>query len=382
MANDDQFSKSSFTENEYLRYARHLQLDQVGITGQKKLKQAKVCIVGCGGLGNPVSLYLAAAGVGHITLIDDDDVELSNLQRQISFSETDIGKNKALQSQTKLQHLNSAISVEIKRERLTTENAARLLCNSNLVLDCSDNFSTRYAINDYCKSANIAWIYASIFQFSGQCAVFEPNETCYRCLFPTPTEQAIDCNTAGVIGVLPGILGTIQALEALKYLLGLENRLRNELLLVETLPVGLRKIELKKDSKCPCCFPSASKGNTVKPEQHTANTTSTDRKSENENLSNAMHINPDQFDQIASDGNCLVIDVRNPDEHQAFNIGGINIPLDQLPSADIDERKTLIFYCHSGMRSDNALAWAKENLGNELQHALTGGIVGYLRDKG
>lgn len=370
----------TFSSDEMLRYTRHIQLEKFGIAGQKKLKSARVCIVGCGGLGAPVSLYLSAAGVGHLTLIDDDDVELSNLQRQISFNETDIGKSKASQSQKKLTALNSAISINIRDERLTRKNSALLLSGSDLVIDCSDNFDTRYVINDYCKSASIPWIYASIFQFSGQCAVFEPSENCYRCLFPTPTEQAIDCNTAGVIGVLPGILGTIQALEALKYLLGFEDRLCNELLLVETLPLGLRKIALKKDSKCPCCFPSTSKENAIKSDRHSSTTTSTDRKSIKECSSNTMHINPDQFDQIANDENSLVIDVRSPDEHQTFNIGGINIPLDQLTTADIDERKTLLFYCHSGMRSDNALAWAKENLNNRLQYSLTGGIVAYLSD--
>jgi len=375
MTDDDQLSKNLFSENEYLRYTRHLQLDRVGIAGQKKLKNARVSVVGCGGLGAPVGLYLAAAGVGHLTLIDDDDVELSNLQRQISYRESDIGKSKALQSQATLKELNTAININAKRERLTSENADELLAFSDLVIDCTDNFSTRYAVNDYCKSANISWVYASIFQFSGQCAIFSPQGSCYRCLFPNAPAQAVDCNTAGVIGILPGILGSIQALEALKYLLELKERLHDELLLVETLPLGLRKIKLKQDESCPCCFPSDS----YQPEKNCESDAPANKDKEpSRNLNN---IDKKQFDRQKENKDSLVIDVRSTDEHRTFNIGGINIPLDQLAQTEIDKNKALVFYCHSGMRSDNALAWAIENLDNKELYALNGGIIAYLSEK-
>ena len=364
---------SRFSGQEYLRYTRHLQLPNVGVEGQLRLKSAKVSIVGCGGLGAPVGLYLAAAGVGQLTLIDDDSVELSNLQRQISFSESDIGKSKAVQTRERLTALNSDIRIRVEQQRLTFDSAAHLLTGSDLIIDCSDNFDTRYAINDFCKSAGIAWLYASIFQFSGQCALFKPEGSCYRCLFPSPGEQAVDCNTAGVIGILPGVLGSIQALEAIKYLLDLEGVLDNELLLVETLPLGVRKIKLEQNKNCPACFPSDDNKNLQNPGV-------TCEINQEISMTDKL-VSPAEFKQLCDQDDCLLIDVRNPDEHNAFNLGGVNIPVHELADANIPEDKILVFYCHSGARSGNALHWAQENLGNENIIALEGGVVAYLADE-
>ncbi len=370
-------NKTTFSSDEYLRYTRHFQLPNVGVEGQEKLKRARVCVVGCGGLGAPVGLYLAAAGVGHLVLIDDDVVELSNLQRQISFSEEDIGQNKALQTQKRLESLNSSISVAVHQQRLTAENTNVLLVDADLVIDCCDNFSTRYAINDYCKASKTPWVYASIFQFSGQCALFKPEGSCYRCLFPNPSTQAVDCNTAGVIGVLPGILGTIQALEAIKYLSGLEEEQGEALLLIETLPFSVRKINLTRDKSCPCC---GDEGGRKAIDSIVPDTCSVSGGANEDGNLSVIHISPEQFKTYVNEDSYLCIDVRNADEHKAFNIGGRNIPLDMLLSADIDEGKSLVFYCHSGMRSDQAAAWASENLPNKTILALKGGVVAYIKD--
>ena len=210
---------SLFTAKEYRRYVRHIQLPQVGVNGQLKLKQAHVVIVGCGGLGAPVSLYLAAAGIGKITLIDGDAVELSNLQRQITFSEQAIGLNKAQQTAERIRAINSDISIIAIDQHLDSGNADAIIQDGDLILDCSDNFSTRHLINRTCKRLAQPWIYASVFQFSGQCAVFSPYKHCYQCIYPRQPEQAIDCNSNGVLGTLPGFVGTLQANQAINYLL-------------------------------------------------------------------------------------------------------------------------------------------------------------------
>jgi len=383
-------NESSLSHNEYLRYTRHLQLPQVGLAGQLKLKQSRVCLVGCGGLGAPVGLYLAAAGVGFIKLIDDDQVELSNLQRQIHFDESSIGKSKAQQSQQRLTDLNQTIQVASIQARLSDTNASDLLNDVDLIIDCSDNFATRYAINNYTCGSKKPWLYASIFQFSGQCALFEPNHTtediaCYRCLFPEPPVDAPDCNTAGVIGVLPGILGSIQALEAIKYLLDLPGRLSNQLMLVETLPFSTRTIQLNKDPQCLSCGihkdlanqPSTS-AHYQRPDHKPLYNKSLEHTSENA-MSNYL-IELENFQQACQSNDYFIVDVRNSDEHQAFNLGGVNIPLDQLanhPLLDnIEDHQTVIFYCHAGKRSDMAAHWARDNLDNPIL-SLKGGVTAY-----
>lgn len=373
---------SLFSEQEYLRYTRHIQLPGAGAAGQSKLKQAHVLIVGCGGLGAPVSYYLAAAGVGTITVVDNDTVELSNLQRQITFGEADIGKSKALCTKQRLQELNSDININAVDKALSVDNAAELIQAADLVLDCTDNFATRYLINDLCKVLGKRWIYASIYQFSGQCALFNPDQSCFRCVFPSaPTgDSAPNCNTAGVLGVLPGLLGTMQASEALKLLLGLPSAISNTLMLVETDNMQFQKIALQQKDNCPCCNRNAEfhfDPNCADYASLCAADKLTDDKVESTAISAA------DFQQYQTREDIVLVDVRDPAEHQAFNLGGLNIPLEQLETKsqqlNLANNKTVLFYCQSGIRSQQAcdLLAAK----NHQAVSVEGGIEKILRHR-
>lgn len=374
---------TKFSSQEYLRYTRHIQLSSIGVNGQSKLKNAHVLIVGCGGLGAPVSLYLAAAGIGNITLIDDDVVELSNLQRQITFSENDIGKSKAECTQNRLQSLNSDILVTAINQPLSTDNAETLIKTADLVLDCTDNFSTRYLINDLCKLNNTAWIYASVYQSSGQCALFMPDQSCFRCLFPSPPQEALDCNSAGVLGVLPGLLGTLQATEALKVLAGIPSAISNTLLLVETDDMHFQKMALQQDKNCACC-------NTY---SFTFNPSSSDYQIQPPSSDVLIHsIAAADFKEWKSRDDILLIDVRDKNENEAFNLGGEHIPLSQLSSsipaslvslvslvstASFDKKKTIILYCQSGVRSQQACQLLRDQ--NIEAFSVVGGIAQIIR---
>jgi len=371
---------TEFSSQEYLRYTRHIQLSSIGVNGQCKLKNSHVLIVGCGGLGAPVSLYLAAAGVGSMTLIDGDIVELSNLQRQITFSEQDIGKSKAQCTQQRLQALNSDIDVTAINEALSTDNAEALIKAADLVLDCTDNFATRYLINDLCKLNNTAWIYASVYQSSGQCALFTPDQSCFRCLFPRPPQDALDCNSAGVLGVLPGLLGTLQATEALKLLAGIPSAISNTLLLVETDSMHFQKIALQQDKNCSCCNKESPNFNSL----------SASYKMQCVPIEMAMHsITASEFKDWSKRDDVLLIDVRDKNENEAFNLGGEHIPLHQLSSSipvllaslvsteTLDKKKTIILYCQSGIRSQQACQLLRDQ--NIEAFSVIGGIAQIIR---
>jgi len=368
---------TEFSHQEYLRYTRHIQLSSIGVNGQSKLKKSHVLIVGCGGLGAPVSLYLAAAGVGCITLIDGDVVELSNLQRQITFSENDIGKSKAKCTQNRLQSLNSDILVTAINQPLSTDNAEALIKTADLVLDCTDNFSTRYLINDLCKLNNTAWIYASVYQSSGQCALFTPDQSCFRCLFPSPPQEAIDCNSAGVLGALPGLLGTLQATEALKVLAGTPSAISNTLLLVETDDMHFQKMALQQDKNCTCC----------NNDSFTFNPSSSDYQIQLPSSDVLIHsIAAADFQEWKKRDDVLLIDVRDKNENEAFNLGGEHIPLHQLSSnipasfvstARFDKKKTIILYCQSGVRSQQACQLLRDQ--NIEAFSVVGGIAQIIR---
>lgn len=368
---------TEFSSQEYLRYTRHIQLSSIGVNGQCKLKNAHVLIVGCGGLGAPVSLYLAAAGVGRITLIDGDVVELSNLQRQITFSENDIGKSKAECTQQRLQSLNSDILVTAINQPFSTGNAEALIKAADLVLDCTDNFATRYLINDLCKLNNTAWIYASVYQSSGQCALFTPNQSCFRCLFPSPPQDALDCNSAGVLGVLPGLLGTLQATEALKILAGTASAISNTLLMVETDEMHFQKIALQQDKNCSCCNKKS----------FTFNPLSTHYQMQCAAEDSPMHsIAAADFKEWSKRDDVLLIDVRDKIENDAFNLGGEHIPLHRLSSsipaslastATFDKKKTIILYCQSGVRSQQACQLLRDQ--NINAFSVVGGIAQIIR---
>ena len=248
-------SPLAFTTEQLKRYQRHIIMPQVGGIGQRKLLDSKVLLLGAGGLGSPTALYLAAAGVGDLGIVDFDVVDLSNLQRQILHDTDDVGRPKVISAQETLNDINPGIRVNPINERLSSENIMEILADYDIVVDGSDNFSTRYLVNDAAYLAKKTLIHGSIFLFEGQASVFEPGEGCYRCLYPTPPPPGMvpSCAEAGVFGVLPGIIGSIMAVETIKIVLGIGEPLVNKLLLFDALSMDFRTVKLRRDKNCPLC---------------------------------------------------------------------------------------------------------------------------------
>jgi molybdopterin/thiamine biosynthesis adenylyltransferase len=243
------------------RYARHIALPSVGEAGQTKLLASKILVVGAGGLGSPALLYLAAAGIGHLGVMDADRVSLSNLQRQILYAEADVGREKIRATADRLHEINSDIQLTLTPENLTAENALSACAGYDVILDCSDNFATRYAINDACLTLGIPWVFAAIGHFSGYLSVFTPNSACYRCFHPEGQEEdAIRCDQMGVLGPLPGILGAMQAMEAIKLLLGIGTPLMGTLWRYDALSANVRHSVIMQDTNCRCSAKRALRG--------------------------------------------------------------------------------------------------------------------------
>lgn len=246
------------------RYSRHLRIPEIGLNGQRKLLESKVLLIGAGGLGSPAGLYLAAAGVGTIGVIDDDVVDASNLQRQILHRTHDLGSPKVESARRTMEALNPDVHVNTHRVRLTTANVDEIFSQYDLIVDGSDSFETRYIVNDACVKLGIPQVHGSIFRFDGQVTTFDPRQEqspCYRCLFPTapPPELAPNCAVAGVLGVLPGVVGTIQATEAIKLLIGIGEPLVGRLLMYDALSMSFRSLKVRRDETCPSCGTSTAK---------------------------------------------------------------------------------------------------------------------------
>src|ERR671938_1337415 len=247
------------SNEEIARYSRHLIMPEVALEGQKKLKQARVLTIGAGGLGSPLALYLAAAGVGTIGIVDFDVVDESNLQRQIIHGTSDVGRPKVQSAYEKIKDINPNVEVRVHEEALTSENAFEIFEDYDVIVDGTDNFPTRYLVNDACVLLNKPNVYGSIFRFEGQASVFYAEEgPCYRCLYPEPPPPGLvpSCAEGGVLGVLPGIIGSIQALETIKWIIGAGNSLLGRLLLFDALKLRFRELQLRKDPACPICGPN------------------------------------------------------------------------------------------------------------------------------
>ena len=366
-------AEPSLSHAEVLRYSRHLLLPEVGMAGQRKLKAARVLTIGAGGLGSPLSLYLAAAGVGTIGIVDFDVVDLPNLQRQILHGTSTLGRPKLESAEARLSDVNPNVRIEKYETRLTSENALEILGGYDIVVDGSDNFPTRYLVNDACVLLGKPNVYGSIFRFEGQASVFYAREgPCYRCLYsePPPPGLVPSCAEGGVLGVLPGIIGSIQALETIKWIIGAGDSLVGRLLLFDALKLRFRELQLRKDPACPICGQNptirelidyeAFCGIGAEPSYAGPEITAEELRREMEEKGS----------------NLVLIDVREPHEWDIAHIEGARlIPLGQLPErlGELDGHAEIVTHCHHGVRSMKALQLLK-GAGFNRVRSLAGGI--------
>ena len=367
--------------DELQRYHRHLILPDVGEEGQRRLKAASVLLVGAGGLGSPAALYLAAAGVGRIGVVDADTVELSNLQRQILHDTRDVGRAKVESARARLHALNPHVDVVAYHARLTSRNALELLRDYDVVLDGTDNFQSRYLINDACVLLDKPNVYGSVIRFDGQASVFGAKDgPCYRCLFrePPPPGLVPNCAEGGVFGVLPGLIGTIQATETIKLLTGIGEPLIGRLLLVDALRMRFRTIELPRDPECPAC--GTHEITTLIDYDAFCGVSSAAKDEEDVDVDVEQpgdEITPRALAARLQGGTApAIVDVREPYEWAIARLPDARlVPLNSLPHAvhSLDPDSELVVYCHHGVRSEAAAAWLRDRGFGRVRN-LAGGI--------
>ena len=371
-----------FSKAELERYSRHLIIPEFNIEGQRKLKEARVLVVGSGGLGSPLLLYLAAAGVGHIGIVDFDVIEDHNLQRQVLFGVDQVGQSKAASAKERILALNPHIQVTVHETRLTSDNALGLIEQYDVVADGTDNFPTRYLVNDACVLAGKTNVYASIYRFEGQCSVFNhlrpdgtrgPN---YRDLFPSPPPPGLvpSCSEGGVIGVLPGILGSLQALEVIKVISGVGDVLDGRLFLFDAATFGTRTLKVRSNASNPLTGENPTQTELIDYEMFCG-------------LGDAPvkeravdEIGPtDLADQLQGDTPPVVIDVREPYEFAIAEMGGILMPQDTVPErvADIPRDRPVVVHCRSGVRSARIIRMLEDEHGYDNLLNLKGGILAW-----
>ena len=365
---------------EVQRYARHLIMPEVGVEGQKRLKASKVLCIGAGGLGSPLTLYLAAAGVGTIGLVDFDVVDVSNLQRQILHTTADIGRPKIDSAQEKLTAINPTVNVVRHEYPVDTSNALELFADYDVIVDGTDNFPTRYLVNDACVLLGKPNVYGSIFRFDGQASVFfPPHGPCYRCLYPEPPPPDLvpNCAEGGVLGILPGLIGVVQATETVKLLLGAGKPLIGRLLLYDALDMSIREMKVRKNPKCPICGPNKTIDKLINYQQFCGVT-----KPEPALVGNDI-ISPQELNDLIKSGKApLILDVRNPEEIAICRIAGSTvIPLPQLAErlGELDPSVPIVVHCKSGARSQKAIALLHQHNFTHVKN-LTGGILGWIKD--
>jgi adenylyltransferase/sulfurtransferase len=370
----------NLSADEVRRYSRHLILPEVGMDGQRALKAAKVLLIGAGGLGSPAAMYLAAAGVGTLGLVDFDVVDMSNLQRQLLHGTTDVGRSKLSSAKDRLQALNPNVHVETYETALSSENALQLFEPYDVILDGTDNFPTRYLVNDACVLLGKPNAYGSIFRFEGQASVFGTKEgPCYRCLYPEPPPPGLvpSCAEGGVLGVLPGIVGTIQATETIKLILGKGEPLIGRFLIFDALRMRFRELKLRKDADCPVCGTHPTVKELIDYEQFCGVIPKADAVSgttTDEMTSRELKDRLDRGEPI------VVVDVREPQEYQINRIAGSRlIPLGELPQRyeELDPNAAIVCQCKSGARSAKATAFLR-SVGFKNVRNLAGGILGWI----
>ena len=373
-------SATRLSPAELRRYSRHLSLPEVGPAGQEKLKAGRVLIVGAGGLGSPLGLYLAAAGVGTLGLVDCDRVEESNLQRQVLYGHRDVGRPKLEVAAARLAEVNPFVSLILHPTRLDSGNALEILGGYDVVADGSDNFPTRYLVNDACVLLGKPDVYGSVQRFEGQVAVFwGARGPCYRCLFaePPPPHLVPSCAEGGVLGVLPGIVGALQASEALKLLLGVGEPLVGRLLVFDALAARLREVRLRRNPDCPVCSANPTQRHLIDYERFCGVAPSSG------DLGPAsLDVAPREVRRWLDQGRPLVLlDVRTPEEHAFAALPGTRlVPLAELPRrlAELDAAAETVVYCHFGPRSQAAVGFLRER-GFDRVWNLAGGIDAWSR---
>ncbi|HEV2136911.1 MAG TPA: molybdopterin-synthase adenylyltransferase MoeB [Terracidiphilus sp.] len=363
--------------DELARYSRHITLPEVGLEGQRKLKAARVLCVGTGGLGSPLAFYLAAAGIGTLGLVDFDVVDASNLQRQIIHSTRDIGRKKLDSAAEKLIALNPALNVVKHETMLSSANAMEILKDYDIVADGTDNFPTRYLVNDACVLLGKPNVYGSIFRFEGQASVFAAEKgPCYRCLYPEPPPPGLvpSCAEGGVLGILPGLVGVIQATEVIKLILGQGEPLIGRLLLVDSLAMRFRELKLRKNPECPVCGEHPTVTRLIDYQQFCGMAPSTPQEKAVKNGIPQMSVQELKQRMDAGD-DIFVLDVREPFEYQIANIGGTLIPMNTIPArlGEIDRNREIVVHCAVGGRSQRVAEFLKQN-GYEKVANLAGGI--------
>ena len=369
---------ATLSNEEILRYSRHLIMPEVGMEGQLKLKNAKVLLIGTGGLGAPLGLYLTAAGVGRLGLVDFDVVDVTNLQRQVTFGSSDVGKPKTEATRQRLSSLNSDIQIDTFETKLTSDNALELFKDFDVIVDGTDNFPTRYLVNDACILLGKPNVYGSIFRFEGQATVFGmPGGPCYRCLYPEPPPPGLvpSCAEGGVLGVLPGIVGSIQAMETIKLILGSGESLVGRLLLFDALAMKFRELKLRKNPNCPMCGEHRTINKLidyyefcgVRGEEAPAPNVQVPEITPRELKSRL-----DRVDDL------FILDVREPHEFQICNLKGHLIPLGELPRRvhELDSSREIVAHCRSGKRSAEAVDFLRK-AGFRKISSLKGGILAW-----
>jgi len=365
------------SNDEILRYSRHLIMPEVGLEGQQRLKAARVLCVGAGGLGSPLMLYLAAAGVGTLGLVDFDVVDYTNLQRQVIHATADVGRPKLASAAEKLRALNPYVALRPFETRLTSDNALEMVRQFDLVVDGTDNFATRYLVNDACVLTGRPNVYGSIFRFDGQASVLCAREgPCYRCLYPEPPPPGLvpSCAEGGVLGILPGLVGLIQATEVVKLVLGRGEPLVGRLLLVDALGMRFRELKVRRSPDCPVCGPRP----TITALQDYEAFCGTRGEEAPSELREAEIQVEELKRRLDAGEDLLILDVREPHEYQICNLGGLLIPLGELPRRvhELDSSRDIVAHCRSGQRSAKAVAFLRQ-AGFRKARNLAGGVLAW-----
>ncbi len=367
----------ALSNDEILRYSRHLIMPEVGLEGQQRLKAARVLCVGAGGLGSPLAFYLAAAGVGTLGLVDHDVVDYTNLQRQILHGTSDVGKRKLESAARKLRDLNPYVELRPFETRLTSENALEIVREFDLVADGTDNFATRYLVNDACVLTGRPNVYGSIFRFDGQVSVFATRDgPCYRCLYPEPPPPGLvpSCAEGGVLGILPGLVGVMQATEVVKLVLGRGEPLVGRLLLVDALGMSFRELKVRKSPDCPACGPRPTVTRLIDYEEFCGV-----RGEESGPEVSVPELQVEELKRRRDAGEDLfLLDVREPHEYQICNLGGHLLPLGDLARRvhELDSSREIVAMCRSGGRSAKAVAFLRQ-AGFRKAKNLAGGILAW-----